>query len=212
MNRVGVLASGGGTNLQALIDAVATGHPAKLVVVASDKRDAGALERARAAGIPAIVVPKTKAQDREAYDRSLVDALRAYAIDWVCLAGFMRIVTPAFLGAFPNRVLNIHPALLPAFPGLHGQQQAHDYGVRVAGATVHFVDAGTDTGPIIAQGVVPALQDDTPDALAARILTMEHRLYPMALRWAVEGRLRVEGRQVHVDLRPGESTALFSPG
>lgn len=209
MNRTAVLASGGGTNLQALIDAVAGGHPAKLVVVASDKRDAGALDRARNAGIPAICVPKAKAQDREAYDRSLVAALRSYDVDWVCLAGFLRIVTPAFLDAFPNRVLNIHPALLPSFPGLHGQEQAHAYGVRVAGATVHLVDAGTDTGPILAQGVVPALQDDTPADLSARILTMEHRLYPMALRWAVEGRLRVEGRRVHVDLLPGESTALF---
>lgn len=211
MTRVAVLASGGGTNLQALIDAVASGHPAKLVVVVSDQRDAGALARAAAAGIPGLCVPKRKDQDRAAYDRALVDVLRAHAVDWVCLAGFMRLVTPAFLDAFPGRVLNVHPALLPAFPGLHAQEQAHAYGVRVAGATVHFVDAGTDTGPIIAQGVVQAFPDDTVDDLRARILTVEHRLYPMVLRWAVEGRLRLEGRRVRVDLQPGESTSL-TPG
>jgi phosphoribosylglycinamide formyltransferase 1 len=201
MKRTAVLASGSGTNLQALIDAVAAGHPAQLVVVASDKRDAFALERAREANIPAVHVGKRKDESREAYDQRLVDLLRAHHVDWVCLAGFMRLVTPTLLDAFPHRVLNIHPALLPAFPGLHAQAQAHAYGVRVTGVTVHFVDAGTDTGPIIAQTAVPVLPDDTVESLSARILLEEHRLYPTVLRWAVEGRLHLDGRHVHIDVR-----------
>lgn len=195
---VGVLISGSGTNLQALLDACAApDFPARVAVVISNRRDAYGLERARAAGVPAVWVPH-RGKARADFDAELVAALREHGAQWVCLAGFMRIVTPVFLDAFPQRVLNIHPALLPAFPGVHAQAQALAAGVKVAGATVHFVDAGTDTGPIIAQGAVPVLDDDDEDALKARILAVEHELYPRALRQAVEGRLRVEGRRVVV--------------
>lgn len=195
---VGVLISGSGTNLQALLDACAApDFPARVAVVISNRRDAYGLERARAAGVPAVWVPH-RGKARADFDAELVAGLREHGAQWVCLAGFMRIVTPVFLDAFPQRVLNIHPALLPAFPGVHAQAQALAAGVKVAGATVHFVDAGTDTGPIIAQGAVPVLDDDDEDALKARILAVEHELYPRALRLAVEGRLRVEGQRVVV--------------
>lgn len=204
-----MLISGGGTNLQALIDATRAAHPAEIAVVVSNRADAYGLERARAAGIPAVVVPSKGVASREAYDHALIEVLRPYEVQWIALAGFLRIVTPAFLSAYANRVINIHPSLLPAFPGLHGQDDAVAHGVRVAGATVHLVDAGMDTGPILCQGVVPVLPDDSGDDLRARILTMEHRLYPMALRWAVEGRLRVDGRRVYVDLPPGDALLLM---
>jgi len=207
---VGVLASGGGTNLQALIDATADpSYPARIACVVSDRPKAHALERARLAGNPTEVVRKRDHADRAAFDAGLVEVLTRHEVAWVALAGFMRLVTPVFLDAFPQRVLNIHPALLPAFPGLHGQQQAHAHGVRISGCTVHLVDSGTDTGPIIGQAVVPVHQTDTVEDLQSRILQMEHRLYPMCLRWAVEGRLTVEGRSVRVDLPAGEHTALF---
>lgn len=197
---IGVLASGSGTNLQALLDA---GLPVRVVV--SDRPAAPALDRARARGVPTELVLRRDHPDRDAFDGALVQALRRHDASWVCLAGFMRLVGPTFLGAFPWRVLNVHPALLPAFPGLHAQRQAFDAGVRVAGCTVHLVDEGTDTGPIVAQGVVPVLPDDDAETLRLRILAMEHRVYPAVARWAVEGRLSVEGRRVQVDLMPGET-------
>lgn len=207
---VAVLVSGSGTNLQALIDATRSAdHPARIALVVSNRRDAYALVRAEQAGIPTRVLPNRAFADRAAYDAALVATLREAGVEWVALAGFMRLLTPTLLDAYPWRVLNVHPALLPAFPGLHGQQQAFDYGVRIAGATVHLVDPGTDTGPIIAQGAVPVLPDDTAETLQQRILRVEHRLYPMALRWAVEDRLRVDGRTVRVALRPGEATWLW---
>jgi len=196
--RVAVLISGSGTNLQALIDATAGGHPADIALVVADRHKAGGLQRAHAAGIPTEVLLKRDHPTREAYDGALVDQLRRHEVSWVVLAGFMRLVTPVLLDAFPWRVLNIHPALLPAFPGLHAQQQAFDHGVRVAGATVHFVDRGTDTGPIIAQAAVPVLPSDDAGSLQRRILAMEHKLYPTALRWAVEGKLSIDGRKVRV--------------
>lgn len=200
---VGVLVSGSGTNLQALLDAAAApDHPAHIAVVISNRPRAFGLERARRAGIPAEVVLARAHVDRIAYDRALVEVLRTHGVEWVCLAGFMRIVGAPLLEAFEERLLNIHPALLPAFPGLHGQEQALAHGVRIAGATVHLVDAGTDTGPIICQGAVPVLPGDDVDALKARILRVEHELYPLALRWAVEGRLRVSGRRVEVEGGP----------
>lgn len=209
---IGVLISGSGTNLQALLDACAApDFPARVAVVVSNRPDAYGLERAQRAGVPTEVHLQREYPDRAAYDRRLVEALEAHHVEWVCLAGYMRLVTPDFLRAFPQRVLNIHPALLPAFPGLRAHQQTLEHGVRVAGATVHLVDDGTDTGPIVAQGVVPVLPDDTLPELTARILRMEHRLYPLALRWAAEGRLRVEGRQVKLDLPSGASPALFDP-
>lgn len=204
--RVAVLVSGGGTNLQALLDATSDPwFPADIVKVVSNRGDAYALERAARAGVPTAVVPSAKVE-REVFDARLVDALGD--VDLVCLAGFMRVLTPVFLDRFPHRVLNIHPALLPSFPGAHGQRDALAYGVTQAGCTVHLVDAGVDTGPILAQASVPVLDDDDEERLRARILVMEHRLYPMALRWMAEGRVHVEGRRARVDLRPGEARWL----
>lgn len=203
---VAVLVSGSGTNLQALLDAtLAAEHPAHIAVVVSDRPGAFGLERARRAGVATEVVLRRDHATRDAYDRALAATLMRHGVEWVCLAGFMKLVGPAMLEAFPDRILNIHPALLPAFPGLHGPAQALAYGVRIAGATVHIVDEGTDTGPIVLQGAVPVQADDDVDRLAARILTsVEHVIYPRALRWAAEGRLRVERSdgarpRVHVD-------------
>ncbi|MED5369603.1 MAG: phosphoribosylglycinamide formyltransferase [Myxococcota bacterium] len=210
MTRIGVLLSGSGTNLQALIDACAEpDFPAEIALVISNKEEAYGLERARMANLPAMHIPHRGWGSRSAYEDRLSQALREAAVDWVLCAGFMRILSPTFLDAWPQRVLNIHPALLPAFPGVDGQGQAMDYGVRIAGATVHFVDSGTDTGPIIAQAAVPVLPGDDRDTLQARILAMEHALYPMCLRMAAEGRLQVVGRKVTVQLQPGESLLLW---
>lgn len=206
---MGVLLSGGGTNLQALIDAAADGsYPAEIAVVLSNRRGAGGLDRARAAGIPATWIPH-RDKTREVFDAELVAALQAHGCQWVVLAGFMRILSAVVLDAFSGRVLNIHPALLPAFPGVHAQKQAHDAGVRIVGATVHLVDAGMDTGPIIAQGAVPRHEGDTLEDLQQRILSVEHRLLPMVLRWAAEGRVRAEAGGVSVDLKPSESRYLW---
>ncbi|MEZ4237578.1 MAG: phosphoribosylglycinamide formyltransferase [Myxococcota bacterium] len=209
---VALLASGSGSNVQALINAAALpGHPARIVLVASDRRDALALERARRCGIPAVHVPRRGHPDRASYDAAMVEVLRQHGAEWVFLAGYMRLVSPTFLAAFPQRVLNVHPALLPCFPGLDAQQQALDAGVRVSGCTIHLVDEGTDTGPIVAQGAVPVLPDDDLEALRRRILRMEHELFPRVLRWAVEGRIRVEGRRVQLDLPPDETAFRYDP-
>ena len=198
--RVGVLVSGRGSNLQALLDASARpDYPAEVVVVLSDRERATALERARAAGVEALYVNPKDFADREAFDLALVRELTARRVGLVCTAGFMRILSAAFTRAFAGRAMNIHPSLLPAFPGLHAQRQALDYGVKIAGATVHFLDDGAvDTGPIILQSSVPVQPDDTEDTLAARILTEEHRLYPEAVRLFAEGRLTIAGRRVVV--------------
>lgn len=210
--KAGVLVSGGGTNLQAILDAAAApDYPAELALVFSNKAEAFGLERARRAGVPTAALSHRGYADRAAYDAAVVEILRRHEVEWVCLAGYMRIVTPTLLAAFPGRVLNIHPALLPSFPGLHAQRQALEAGVRVAGATVHLVDEGTDTGPIVAQGAVPVLPEDTEQTLSARILGVEHRLYPMVLRWAAEGRIRLEGRRVLLDLPPGEAPFTLAP-
>ncbi len=199
MPSVGVLVSGSGTNLQALIDASAAGTlGARIAVVLSNKAGAGALERAARAGIVTRVLPHGDHPTREDFDRALVAALREHGVDLVVLAGFMRIVTRVFLDAFPQRVVNVHPSLLPAFPGVDAQAQALAYGVKVAGCTVHFVDGGTDTGPIIAQSAVPVLDTDTVDSLRARILAEEHRLLPAVVGWIAAGRVRVDGRRVTV--------------
>ena len=206
MLKLAVLASGSGSNLQAMIDAIAAGAlPAKIQLVLSDKADAFALERAKQAGIPTVVISPQAFATREEYDRQVVAAIRQYEVDVVALAGYMRVVTPGFLQAFPQRVVNIHPALLPAFPGLHGQRQAWEYGVKVSGCTVHFVDEGTDTGPIIAQATVPVLDTDDADTLAARILEQEHRLYPHVLKLLAEGRVSIEGRRVKIKTDVDES-------
>lgn len=199
--RVGVLVSGRGSNLQALIDACRDDFPARIVRVVSNLPGVYALERAAAAGIPASVVPH-RGVAREAFDEQLRAQLEADGVEIVCLAGFMRVLGPGFLTGWP--VINVHPALLPAFPGLHGPRQAVAAGVVQAGATVHLVDAGVDTGPILAQGSVAVHDDDTEDTLAARILPLEHRLFVQALRQVAEGRVRVDGRRAHVTLAPGE--------
>jgi phosphoribosylglycinamide formyltransferase-1 len=198
--RVGVLASGRGSNLQAILDACARpAFPARVVVVISDRERAAALERARAAGVEAVFLNPKDFGDRETYDAAITRMLEERQVGLVCLAGFMRILTPAFARAWRGRALNIHPSLLPAFAGLHPQRQALDHGVRVSGATVHFVDEGVDTGPIVLQSAVPVQPDDTEDTLAARILTEEHRLYPEAVRLFALGRLRIAGRQVIIE-------------
>jgi phosphoribosylglycinamide formyltransferase-1 len=198
--RVGVLASGRGSNLQAILDACARpDFPARVVVVISDRERAAALERARGAGIEALFVNPKDFGDRDAYDASVTGILQERGVGLVCLAGFMRILSPVFVRAWRGRALNIHPSLLPAFAGLHPQRQALDHGARVSGATVHFVDEGIDTGPIVLQSAVPVQPDDTEDTLAARILTEEHRLYPEAVRLFALGRLRIAGRKVIIE-------------
>jgi len=206
--RFGVLISGGGTNLQALIDAASDpDYPAEIAVVVSNKQDAGGLSRARAAGIPVEWIPH-KGKEREAFDAELVERLKAHRCEWIALAGFMRLVTPVFLNAFEGRVLNIHPALLPAFPGVRAQRQAYEAGVQVTGATVHLVDSGMDAGPIIAQGAVPRKPEDSLRDLEARILQMEHQLYPMVVRWAAQGCVRMTDSGLVVQPPEGEVRGL----
>lgn len=202
--RVGVLVSGRGSNLQALLDACAQpDYPAEVVIVISDRERAAALDRARAAGVEALYVNPKDFADRETFDLALVRELSARRVGLVCSAGFMRILSPAFTRAFAGRAMNIHPSLLPAFPGLHAQRQALDHGAKVAGATVHFLgDGAVDTGPIILQSSVPVHADDTEDTLATRILSEEHRLYPEAVRLFAEGRLFTDGRRVTVRGQP----------
>ncbi|MCL6611840.1 MAG: phosphoribosylglycinamide formyltransferase [Peptococcaceae bacterium] len=195
--RVGVLASGRGSNLQAIIDASEKGDiPAEVAVVVSDNARAMALDRAREHGIPAVHIHPPYYKSKEEYERRIVLELREYGVGLVCLAGYMRLVGKVLLEEFPNRIMNIHPALLPSFKGLHAQRQAVEYGVRFSGCTVHFVDEGMDSGPIILQAVVPVRQEDGEDDLSARILEQEHIIYPEAVRLFAEGRLRVEGRKV----------------
>ena len=197
--RVGVLASGRGSNLQAILDAArAPDYPAQVVIVISDRERAQALERARAAGVEALFLDPKDFSDRQAYDTALVKELTARHVELMCHAGWMRILSPVYINAFAGRALNIHPSLLPSFPGLHAQRQALEHGVKVAGATVHFSDEGMDTGPIVAQASVPVLEDDTEDTLAARILAEEHRIFPGVIKLFAEGRLQIEGRCVRI--------------
>ena len=186
--RLGVLISGRGSNLQAIIDAMAAGRlVATIALVVANKADAGGLARARRAGIETVVLEHTAYASREAYDTALVAELQRRDVWLVCLAGFMRLLSAAFVQAFPNRILNVHPSLLPAFPGLHGQDQAWRHGVKIAGATVHVVTPELDAGPIVLQAVVPVEDRDTPDTLAARILIEEHRIYPEAIGLVLDG-------------------------
>ncbi len=189
---LGILVSGSGTNLQAVIDAVQSGRlRAKIGVVISNVATAKALDRARAAGIHTVVIDHKAYPSREAFDAAVVESLRGNEVDCVVLAGFMRLITPVLLEAFPHRVVNIHPALLPAFPGIHAQAQALAYGVRVTGCTVHLVDVGMDTGPILAQATVPVLDGDDEETLRERILVKEHELLPAVLQWIGDGRVEV---------------------
>ena len=208
--KIGVLVSGRGSNLQAIIDNIGKGSlSAELAVVISDQADAFALDRARTHGIPAVhVSAKGFKGRREEYDALLAGELKKHGVELVCLAGFMRIITKTLVSAFPNRMMNIHPALLPSFPGLHVQKAAIEHGVRFSGCTVHFVDEGMDTGPIIIQAVVPVLDNDTEDTLSARILKQEHKIYSRAIQLFADGRLTVKGRRVLV-AGPEEKSGEF---
>ncbi len=212
--KLGVLVSGRGSNLQAIIDNIEKGRlSAEIAVVISDQADAYALERARIHNIPAVhVSSKGYKGKRQEYDAFLVEELHKHNVELVCLAGFMRIITPVLIKAFPNRIFNIHPALLPAFPGLHVQRAALEHGAKFSGCTVHFVDEGMDTGPIIIQAVVPILDNDTEDSLSARILKQEHKIYSRAIQLYAEGRLKIEGRRVvAADNRQSADEFLINP-
>ena len=214
--RVAVLASGRGSNLHAIIDAIEAGQvQAQIVAVISNKKDAVALDRARKHGLPELFVdPKPFAgqpDSREAYDRVLLEVLQQQHVELVLLAGYMKIVTAVLVNAFANRMMNIHPSLLPSFPGLEVQKKAIDWGCKLAGCTVHFVTEGVDEGPIIVQAAVPVLDSDTPEALAARILEQEHKIYPQAVQLFAEGRLKVNGRQVQIAGAKPVGDAIISP-
>jgi len=210
---IGVLVSGSGSNLQSLIDRIEEGSlDARIRIVVSNNPDAFALQRCEKHGIPAAVIRHADYPDREAFDRKMAEVLHASGVELVVMAGFMRILSSWFLKEFPLRIMNIHPALLPAFPGLHVQRQAVLHGVKFSGCTVHFADEGVDTGPIIIQAVVPVLDDDDEETLAARILKEEHRIYPQAVQLYAEGRLRIRGRRVTVaDNRATGSAVLHNP-
>ncbi len=219
MNRrlpIGVLLSGEGSNLQAIIDAIEEGRlDAEIRTVVSNRDNAHGLVRARAHDIRATVMDHRGHPSREAYDRVVVEHLNGQGVDLVVLAGFMRLLSPFFIKSFPDRIMNVHPALSPSFAGLHGQQQAVECGVRFSGCTVHFVTEGCDEGPIIIQAVVPVLPDDTGETLAQRILVQEHRIYPRAIQLYSEGRLAIEGRKVRVTREDGagvgEESVLVNP-
>jgi phosphoribosylglycinamide formyltransferase 1 len=195
--RIGVLLSGRGSNFEALAEGVAAGRipNAEIAIVVSNKADALGVKRAEARGIPSRVIP-SKGLQREDYDRQVVAELQQHQVDLICLAGYMRLLSPYFVAAFPQKILNIHPSLLPAFPGLEGQKQALEHGVKFAGCTVHFVDENLDAGPIILQAVVPVLDSDDEQALSERILKEEHRIYSEAVKIILEGKYRIVGRRV----------------
>ncbi len=196
---VGILISGRGSNMLAIAEACRSGEvPAEVRLVVSNVPGAPGLKRAADLGIETLVVDQRESRNREEHDHKVAAALRSRDVALVCLAGYMRLLSPAFIREFRGKILNIHPGLLPAFPGLHAQREAIDYGVRFAGATVHFVDEGLDTGPIVLQSVVPVHPDDTEETLSERILAEEHRIYPEAVRLFVEGRLSIEGRKVRI--------------
>ncbi len=212
--RLGVLVSGSGSNLQSIIDASEKGFiKSKVCVVISNIPGVYALERAKKHNIPAIVINHKYFETREDFDRAIVNKLREYNTDLVIMAGFLRIITNVLLDAYPMKIMNIHPALLPSFPGLHVQKKALEYGCKFAGCTVHFADSGVDTGPIIIQGVVPILDNDTEETLSKRILSVEHKIYPQAIKLYEENRLKIIGRRVIVDppLSPEESIFLTNP-
>ena len=196
---LGVLVSGSGSNLQAIIDNIEKGLLDGVIkVIISNNADAYALVRAKKHNIQSVIINHSDFDNREDFDRKMIDVLKSFSVELVVMAGFMRLLTPLFLNAFPMKIMNIHPAILPSFPGIHAQKRAADYGVRFSGCTVHFADEGVDSGPIIIQAVVPAYDDDTDDALAARILKEEHRIYPQAIQFYAEGRIEVIGRKVRI--------------
>ena len=195
--RIGVLLSGRGSNFEALVESVAAGRipNAEIAIVISNREGAPGIQRAESRGIRTRVIP-SKGLEREAYDRQVVAVLNEHKVDLICLAGYMRLLSPYFVAAFPNRILNIHPSLLPSFPGLESQRQALEYGVKFAGCTVHFVDENLDAGPIVLQAIVPVEDKDTEESLSARILKEEHRIYSEAVRIVLEGKFKIEGRRV----------------
>jgi phosphoribosylglycinamide formyltransferase 1 len=211
--RIGVLVSGSGSNLQSIMDACEhLDIDGQVSIVISNLPGVYALERAQVREIPTKVVSHAEYPDRENFDEELVKILKGYQVDLVVLAGFMRVLTPSFLRQYPGRVMNIHPALLPSFPGLGVRQKAIDYGVRFSGCTVHFVDEGVDTGPIIIQGVVPVYPEDTEERLKERILRLEHKIYPEAIELFAQGRLSIQGRKVFIkDLEKDEEACLVNP-
>jgi phosphoribosylglycinamide formyltransferase-1 len=195
--KLGVLISGNGSNLQSIIDHIEKGSlTAVIKIVISNNPDAYGITRAKKHGIPVVVLKNGNFKNKEEFDLELIRILESKRVDLVILAGFMRIITPTLLKAFPQKIMNIHPALLPSFPGIHGQKQALEYGVKISGCTVHFVDEGVDTGPIIMQKAVQVFDDDTEETLAARILTEEHRIYPQAIQLFAEGKIEIKGRKV----------------
>jgi phosphoribosylglycinamide formyltransferase-1 len=199
MLNLGVLISGRGSNLQAIIDACEAGKiPAKVAVVIANDPKAGGLERAKKHNIPAVVIDHHAYRDKNTYELEIVKALKEHNVGLVCLAGYMRIVGAVLLEHFPEKIVNIHPSLLPSFPGLHAQRQALDHGVTVTGCTVHFVDSGCDTGPIIVQSAVPVKEGDTEETLSARILEQEHHIYPIAIEFIAKDKLKIEGRKVKI--------------
>lgn len=209
--KIAILASGGGTNAQAMIDKAAAGIlDVEIRLILSNRLGAGVLERARKAGLPHLALDHTRFPDREAYDRQLIAALRESGAELIVLAGYMRLLTSAFLEAFAGRVINIHPALLPSFPGVHGGADAQAYGVKISGCTVHFVEEKVDSGPVIIQAAVPVEGGEDLDSLMNRIHGLEHRIYPQALQWFAEGRVSTQGRQVL--LAPGARRALKPDG
>ncbi|NLN59197.1 MAG: phosphoribosylglycinamide formyltransferase [Deltaproteobacteria bacterium] len=210
---IGVLASGSGSNLQSIIDHIEAGRlDATIRVVISNNPDAYALTRAQIHEIPTVVIRHRGFPTREAFDRNMAETLKAFGVELVVMAGFMRVLSPQFLKTFPRRVINIHPALLPSFPGLQGQKQALDHGVKFSGCTVHFADEGVDSGPIIIQAVVPVLETDTEDTLAERILREEHRIYPQAIQLYAEGRIIIQNRHVKIrDLHEGDIRPIHNP-
>lgn len=192
-----VLVSGNGSNLQSIIRNIESGNVnARIACVISNNPEAYALKRAESYGIPTVILESSGFKNRREYDAAVVEILRGFKVDLVVLAGFMRILSDVMIAAFPNAIMNVHPALLPSFPGLHAQQQALAYGVKFSGCTVHFVDSGTDTGPIILQAIVPVVENDTEETLSARIQQVEHRLFPEAIKLFVEGKLTLSGRRV----------------
>jgi phosphoribosylglycinamide formyltransferase-1 len=210
--RLAVLASGSGTNLQSIIDHCKTGKiNAEIAMVISNNPDAGALQRAKRDGIPQRCINHRNFSDRAEFDRAVVTVLKEAGAELIVLAGFMRLISDVFLEAFPQRIINIHPALLPAFPGLNVHRKAIEYGACFSGCTVHFVDSGVDTGSIIAQAVVPILPDDDEDRLAARVLEQEHQIYPQVIQWFAEKRIKIENRRVRILNSQAPETALINP-
>ena len=211
--KLGVLISGSGSNLQSIIDNIEKGTlTATIKIVLCNNPHSFGVTRAQKRGLPVAILKHDDFSSREDFDAELIRILKSNEIDLVVLAGFMRILTPDFLKAFPQKIINIHPALLPSFPGVHGQKDAFEYGVKFSGCTVHFVDEGVDTGPIIVQSVVPVLQDDTRETLAARILKEEHRIYPQAIQFFAEGKITISGRKVRIkDAEETHLIALHNP-